>query len=279
MKDDLIISPELHAALEYPLPSKKRDWTPSDSPETRNPITTDNISTESSDSNEENCVDKTVAKAMSDTIAHIPNGTMMIPSSGQETNFDAVESHSQLTNLTSVVLEETSSTFISIEKTIKPVEATDDETPPSLISPTSMIVSQSNHYNYSAKNRSVQQQQLSNVPINNFTTPTNMSSYNYDPTPYPYGYPAAPPVDMAPFYYPTSTPMNYMPFYPAANYPTELSPTNYPNGPMFNNGTDPQPMYYPSNGTHPLPFHTNGTSTYVYPTPQPSSTAPNTHRH
>ena len=99
------------------------------------------------------------------------------------------------------------SSINAFESTIKPVEFIDDEAPPSLTSPTSMIVSQSNHYNYSTRGK---QQSTPPVPqtitINNFNTSTNMT-YNFGHTAYPYTYPPAPSVDMPSFYYPPGSSM------------------------------------------------------------------------
>jgi hypothetical protein len=137
---------------------------------------------------------------------------------------------------------------------VNEVEAIDDQ-PPSLTSPTTMIVSQSNHYNYPTRS-SVAKQQQQSITINNFNSSTNMT-YNFGQTPYSYGYPAVPPIDMQPFYYPPSAlPMNYMPYYPTSSSPL------YPSG---------QPMCYPPNGSNSLPYTGNPAAPYSYPTPQPSS--------
>ena len=170
------------------------------------------------------------------------------------------------------------SSINAFESTIKPVEFIDDEAPPSLTSPTSMIVSQSNHYNYSTRGK---QQSTPPVPqtitINNFNTSTNMT-YNFGHTAYPYTYPPAPSIDMPPFYYPPGSSMNYMPYYPPGPYPNSPS-SMYPSDTIYNGAPNAPSMYYPSNGVHPIPFNGNGTSPYVYPTAQPSSTASTTHRH
>jgi hypothetical protein len=157
----------------------------------------------------------------------------------------------------------------SFNSIVKPVESTDDEQPPSLTSPTSMIVSQSDHYNYSTRNK--QQQQQQNITINNFNTSTNMT-YNYGNMPFTYPYPPPPPsTDMQPLYYPSTTSMDYIPY-----YPTPL-PSNYP--PVYNNTLEQQSLYYPSNGVDSISYNSNGTTPYVYPTVQPSSTVPTTQRH
>lgn len=145
---------------------------------------------------------------------------------------------------------------------VNEIDAVDDQ-PPSLTSPTSMIVSQSSHYNYSTRSsvakQQQQQQQLQqqqSITINNFNSSTNMT-YNFGQTPYSYAYPAVPPIDMQPFYYPPSPlPMNYLPYYPTASSPL------YPSG---------QPMCYPPNGSSALPYAGNPSAPYNYPTPQPSS--------
>jgi hypothetical protein len=135
---------------------------------------------------------------------------------------------------------------------IKEVEATDDQ-PPSLTSPTSMIVSQSNHYNYSTRSSVAKQQQ--SMTIDNFNNSTNMN-YNYGQTSYPYPYPSTPSMDMPPYYYSPTMPMNYMPY-----YPTSTSPM-YPSG---------QPICYQPNGTNANPYPGNPTGPYGYSTPQSSS--------
>ena len=144
---------------------------------------------------------------------------------------------------------------------IEEVDATDDQ-PPSLTSPTSMIVSQSNHYNYSTRSsvakqqqqqlEQQQQQQQQSMTMHNFNNSTNID-YNYGQTPYTYPYPST---DMPPYYYPSMMPMNYMPY-----YPTSTSPM-YPSGP---------PMCYQPNGATSNPYAGNPTGSYGYPTPQSSS--------
>ncbi len=80
---------------------------------------------------------------------------------------------------------------------MKEIDATDDQ-PPRLKSPISMIVLQSNHYNYSTRN-SVAKQQQSSIIVNNFNNSTNMS-YNFGPTSYSYSYPPTSSMDMQSFY-------------------------------------------------------------------------------
>jgi hypothetical protein len=134
---------------------------------------------------------------------------------------------------------------------IKEVDAIDDE-PPSLTSPTSMIVSQSNHYNYSTRSSvAKQQQQQQSIAMNNFNNSTNMN-YNYDQTSYSYPYPPAPSMDMESYYYPSPMPMNYMSYYPTST------------SPMYSSG---QQMCYQPNGQ----YTGNSTTSYGYSTPQSSS--------
>ncbi len=137
---------------------------------------------------------------------------------------------------------------------IKEVDANDDQ-PPSLTSPTSMLVSQSNHYNYSTRS-SVAKQQQQSITINNFNSSTNMT-YNYGQQSYPYPYPPTSSMDMQPFYYPSTMPTNYMPY-----YPTSSSPPTYGPG---------QQVYYQPNGTNPIPYTGNSAASYGYSTPQSSS--------
>ena len=120
-----------------------------------------------------------------------------------------------------------------LKTTIEAVEEIDaiDDQPPSLTSPTSMIVSQSNHYNYSTSSSVPKQQQQQSITINNFSNSTNMT-YNYGPTPYSYPYPPAPTMDMSSYYYPAGVPMNYMPYYPGSStpmYPTGQTMCYQPN--------------------------------------------------
>ena len=136
---------------------------------------------------------------------------------------------------------------------IREVDAIDDQ-PPSLTSPTSMIVSQSNHYNYPTRSHVAKQQEQS-MAMNNFPNTNNNLNYNYAPTSYAYPYPPAPTMDMSSYYYPhpSSVPMNYIPYYPASTSPM------YPTG---------QTMCYPPNTN---PYSSNPNGSYNYPTPQSSS--------
>ncbi|CAF2903185.1 unnamed protein product [Rotaria sp. Silwood2] len=156
----------------------------------------------------------------------------------------------------------------SLETTIKPIESTDDEQPPSLTSPTSMIISQSNHYNYSIRPKQQQQQQ-----IHNFNPSTNMT-YNYANTSYPYTtYPQVPSYDMQSYYYPSTIPMDYTPYYPTS------STSVYPPSESIYGNTSEQQSYYSSNDVNTISYSGNGTTPYIYPTPQPPSTVPTTQRH
>ena len=193
-----------------------------------------------------------------------------------------IESQLKTTAATLVVQEESQSEQISsinaFDATIKPVESIDDEPPPSLTSPTSMIVSQSNHYNYSTRNKQQPGHQHQTITINNFNSSTNMT-YNFGNTSYQYSYPPAPSLDTPSYYYPPTTSMNYMPYYPSGSYPNSV-PSMYPSAPIYNNNnTDPSAMFYPSNGVHPMVYNSNGTPTYPYPPVPPSSTASTTHHH
>jgi len=139
---------------------------------------------------------------------------------------------------------------------IKEVEDIDDQ-PPSLTSPTSMIVSQSNHYNYSTRSSVAkqQQQQQASLTVNNFNNSTNMT-YNFGQTSYSYPYPPGSSMDMQSFYYPSPMPINYMPYYPTSS------------SPMYTSG--PQMCYQP-NGANSIPYTGNSTTPYGYSTPQSSS--------
>ncbi|CAF1663476.1 unnamed protein product, partial [Adineta ricciae] len=86
--------------------------------------------------------------------------------------------------------EEPTSSLNRSETAIKPVEITEDQLPPRSTSPTSMIVSQSNHYNYSTKNKQQQLQQPHQAtPVNSFHGSTNMT-YSFNNSVYPYRYPS-----------------------------------------------------------------------------------------
>jgi len=117
-----------------------------------------------------------------------------------------------------------------------------------------MLVSQSNHYNYSTRSSVAKQQQ--SITINNFNSSTNMT-YNFGQTSYPYPYPNASSMDMQPFYYPSTMPTNYMPYYPPSS-----------SSPMYASG---QQMCYQPNGTNPIPYTGSSTTPYGYSTPQSSS--------
>ncbi|CAF3643481.1 unnamed protein product [Rotaria sordida] len=150
------------------------------------------------------------------------------------------------------------------ETTIQSIEPIDDEQPPSLTSPTSMIISQSNHYNYSTRPKQ---------QINNFNPSTNMT-YNFSDTSYPYTtYPQVPSYDMQSYYYPSTIPMDYTPYYPTSS--TSVYP---PSGSIYGN-TSEQQSYYSSNNVNTISYSGNGATPYTYPTPQPSSTVPTTQRH
>jgi hypothetical protein len=129
-----------------------------------------------------------------------------------------------------------------------------------------MLVSQSDHYNYST--RSKQQQQT--ITNNNFNTSTNMT-YNFDNTSYPY--PPGPSYGIPPYYYPSTTPMDYMPYYPTS------SSSAYPLPGLVYGNTVEQQSYYSSNGMNSISYNGNGTTPYIYPTAQSSSTAPATPQH
>ena len=141
---------------------------------------------------------------------------------------------------------------------VKEVDAIDDQ-PPSLTSPTSMIVSQSNHYNYPTRStvakqqhQQQQQQQQQALAMNNFTNANNIN-YNYGSTPYAYPYPPVSTMDMSSYYYPSPVPLSYLPYYPPSTAPM------YPTG---------QTMCYPPNTN---PYSTNPNGSYNYSTPQSSS--------
>lgn len=170
-----------------------------------------------------------------------------------ETKIACIESQLKTTTMELINHEE--------KKVILAVESIDDETPPSLISPTSMLVSQSNHYNYPT--RSKQQQQTIN----------NSTNMNYN-TSYPYPYPPTSSYNMQSYYYPSTTPMNYMPYYPTSSSPSSVYP---PTETMYSN-TPEQQSYYSSNDINSISYNGNGTTPFVYPTVQPSSTTSTTQR-
>jgi hypothetical protein len=213
----------------------------------------------------------------------LPSSSLLKSLADEHTDVSNIESQLQKTSTIFTVHYEPDETcsMKSFETIVKPVESIDDESPPSLTSPTSMLISQSNHYNYSTRNKqpSTLSSTSQTITINNFNTSTNMT-YNFAGAPFPYNYSAAASsIDMQPFYYPSTTSMNYMPYYPTAPYAAPSSPM-YPAETMYNsNTTSAQSMYYPSNGVHSIPYNGNGTPTYVYPTAQSSSTASNTRQH
>lgn len=120
-----------------------------------------------------------------------------------------------------------------------------------------MIISQSDHYNYST--RAKQQ--------------TNNMTYNYDNTSYPYPYPPTSSYDMPSYYYPSAIPMDYMPYYPTA------SNSGYPNSGTIYGTTSEQQSYYSTNNVNSISYGPNGATPYIYPTPQPPSTIPTTQNH
>jgi hypothetical protein len=120
----------------------------------------------------------------------------------------------------------------------------DDELPPSSTSPTSMIVSQSNHCNYSTRNK--QQQQ------NNHCNPSTNGSCNFDNGSYPSSY------NMPPCYHPSTTTMDYMPYCPST-------------GSMYDDPSAQQ-LYFSSNDVNTISCNGNGTTPFA----QSSSTAPTT---
>ncbi|CAF4226030.1 unnamed protein product [Rotaria socialis] len=217
----------------------------------------------------------TVAKASPEVLSSLSDmlsNPLLSSINGADDETKIAHIESQLKTSTASIVndneEETISSINSYETTIEPIETTDDDQPPSLTSPTSMIVSQSNHYNYPIRNK--QQQE-----INNFNPSTSNMTYNYANPSYPYSpYPPAPSFDMQSYYYHQPTiPMDYMPY-----YPTSL-PTGYPPaGPIYGN-TSEQPTFYTSNDVNTIPYNGNGTTPYIYPTPQPSSTVPTSQRH
>lgn len=266
------------------------DQTSSNPPPASDPIessgTNGVITTDQPSFSRESSVTTTIPSSTPSSLSDILANRMLSSSSAtlgtdDETKIARIESQLKTSAAEAASHKDTTEEISSInafESTIKPVEFIDDEAPPSLTSPTSMLVSQSNHYNYSTKGK---QQPTPPVPqtitINNFNTSTNMN-YNFGNTAYPYTYPPAPSIDMPPFYYPPSTSMNYMPYYPPGPYPNSPS-SMYPSDTIYNGAPNAPSMYYPSNGVHTIPFNGNGPSPYVYPSAQPSSTASTTHRH
>ncbi|CAF3716208.1 unnamed protein product [Adineta steineri] len=229
------------APINSPLPFKKRAWTSSNVQALIDPPTPAKKNDDSILSRETSL---TTPSSLSDILANpLMASSSSLNSTDEETKIARIESQ--------------------LKTTVEAVKETNvaDDQPPSLTSPTSMIVSQSNHYNYStrsnvAKQQQQQQQQQQSITINNFTNSTNMT-YNFGQTSYPYPYPTTPSVDMQPFYYhPSGIPMNYMPYYPT------------PPSPMYPSG---QQMCYPPNGVNSIPYTGNSTTPYSYSTPQSSS--------
>ena len=165
--------------------------------------------------------------------------------------------------------EEPISSLNPFESTIKPVEITEDELPPRSTSPTSMIVSQSNHYNYSTKNKQQQPQQPHQaITANSFHGSTNMA-YSFNNSTYPYPYPAIPPYSVPPYYYPPNAAMDYMSYYSASS-----SSSIYPPPGSIYGDTPQQQSYYTSNGMNSIAYNGNGAAPYAYPTAQSSAPAP-----
>lgn len=229
------------APVNSPLPFKKRAWASTNVQALLDPPSV-NSKTERIFSRETSI---TTPSSLSDILNNpLMASSSSINSTDDETKIARIESQLKTT----------------IEA-VEEVDASDDQ-PPSLTSPTSMIVSQSNHYNYPTRNTIAKQQQLEqqqSITINNFSNSTTMT-YNYAQTPYGYPYVPPPTMDIPPYYYP---PMNYMPYYPTA------TPPLYPTA---------QQMCYPPNGVNTLPYPPgNGTSPYGYPTAQSSSSSNRRH--
>lgn len=154
----------------------------------------------------------------------------------------------------------------TFETTIKPVEVPDDQLPPSTTSPTSMIISQSDHYNHPSRAKS-----QSNIAMANFSTPTNLT-YAFNNPSYPYPYPSAPAYGVPPYYYPPAPPMDYIPYY---SNPSSSAYSPLPPAPMYGMTPDQQPSYYAANGINGVPYNGNGPIPYSYPAaPTPSSAPP-----
>ncbi|CAF1355379.1 unnamed protein product, partial [Adineta ricciae] len=165
--------------------------------------------------------------------------------------------------------EEPTSSLNRFETTIKPVEITEDQLPPRSTSPTSMIVSQSNHYNYSTKNKQQQLQQPHQaIPVNSFHGSTNMA-YSFNNSAYPYPYPPVPPYSVPPYYYPPNAAMDYMSYYSASS-----SSSIYPPPGSIYGDTTEQQSYYTSNSMNSIAYNGNGTAPYIYPSAQSSAPAP-----
>ncbi|CAF0824535.1 unnamed protein product [Adineta steineri] len=169
--------------------------------------------------------------------------------------------------------QDSASPINQFETTIKPIEASSDEAPPSLTSPTSMVISQSNHYNYSARSKQqLPQPQQQSITINNFNTSTNMT-YNFNNPSYVYPYPPAPAYGMQPYYYPSPTSMDYLPYYPAP------SSSVYPSTDSVYNTSSEHQSFYATNGMNTISYNSNGTPSYNYPTAPPTSTTSASQQH
>ncbi|CAF0753313.1 unnamed protein product [Adineta ricciae] len=238
------------APVNSPLPFKKRAWTSSNVQALIDPPISSSTSTKKNDPpNLSRETSLTTPSSTSDALANpLLTSSSSINSTDEETKIARIESQLKTT-----------------VEAVKEVDAIDDQ-PPSLTSPTSMIVSQSNHYNYSTRSSVArqQQQQLLHqqqqpMALNSFDSSTNMN-YNFGQAMYPYPYSSVPPIDMSPYYCsPSGIPMNYMPYYPTSSPP--MYPTN-------------QQMCYSPNGINSHPYTGNSTTptaSYNYPTPQSSS--------
>ena len=140
------------------------------------------------------------------------------------------------------------SDFATTIEPIKEIETTDNQ-PPSSTSPKSMIISQSNHFNYS-KRANVAKQQHQSITTTNVTYNSEISSY-----PYPYSYASS--MDMPTLYFPSAVPMNYMPYYPSSSSPmyvTEQQICCQPNGAHSMSYTSSSPTSY-SYSTSPSSFN------------------------
>jgi len=230
-----VIVHQVHLILHYHL--KKRAWTSSNVQALIDPPT--NLK-----KNDQPVLSRETSLTTPSSISDIVTNPLMTSSSSinstdEETKIARIESQLKIT----------------IEA-VKEVDAADDE-PPSLTSPTSMIVSQSSHYNYSTRSSVAkqQQQQEQSIAMNNFNSSTNMT-YNYGQTSYSYPYPPVPSMDMQSYYYPSEMSMNYMPYYPTSS------------SPIYSSG---QQMCYQPSGANSIPYAGNSTTSYGYPTPQSSS--------
>ncbi|UJR10028.1 hypothetical protein I4U23_014251 [Adineta vaga] len=247
------------APVNSPLPFKKRAWTSSNVQALIDPPTTTTATTTSSSSStftkktDPPSLSRETSLTTPSSLSDILSNPLMTSSSSSSIN--STDEETKIARIES-----------QLKTTVEAIEEVDafDDQPPSLTSPTSMIVSQSNHYNYSTRSSVAKQQQQQlqqqSITINNFNSSTNMT-YNFGQTSYPYPYPSVPPIDMQPYYYPpTGMPMNYMPY-----YSTSSSPMYPPD----------QQMCYPPNGTNSLPYTGNSATTttttpYNYSAPHSS---------